>query len=69
LNLLTTRYDRCPHCGKWQGTTQATGQQLADAEAFARELDGETSTTAPHSQPDTAEKLRKELDDSRFEDL
>ncbi len=68
LNLLATRYDRCPHCGKWQGTSAASAEQLAAAEAFARELDG-VDVAAPETEDDSAEKLRKQLDDSRFEDL
>ena len=68
LNLLATRYDRCSHCGKWQGTQAANADELAAAEAFAKELDGDTDA-APVSEVDSAEKLRKQLDDSRFEDL
>jgi hypothetical protein len=68
LNLLATRYDRCPHCGKWQGTSAATAEQLAAAEAFERELVG-GEQAGPEDEMDSAEKLRKQLDDSRFEDL
>jgi hypothetical protein len=66
LNLLTTRFDRCPHCGKWQGTRPATGKQLADAEAFEASLD--RSPAEPENELDQKEKRRKELEDSRFED-
>jgi hypothetical protein len=66
-NLLTTRLDRCPHCGKWQGTRAATADQLAQAEALAASLDG--VPPSPASEPDSQEKLRRQLDDSRYEEL
>lgn len=66
LNLLTTRFDRCPHCGKWQATRPATGCELANAEAFEASLVGEASHPG---EIDEAEKRRKQLEDSRFEDI
>jgi hypothetical protein len=65
LNLLAARYDRCPHCGKWQATRTATAEQLAEAEAYETSL---TSPAHPEGEADEKEKLRKQLDDSRFED-
>jgi hypothetical protein len=67
LNLLTSKFDRCPHCGKWQGTRIATADQLAAAEAFHNGLD-KAGPNNPESDIDSAEKLRKQLDDSRFQD-
>jgi hypothetical protein len=66
LNLLAARYDRCPHCGKWQGTRTATAEQLAEAEAYEASLGGPAHS---ESEMDEKEKLRKQLDDSRFEDI
>lgn len=66
LNLVTTRFDRCPHCGKWQGTRPATAEELAEAEAYETSLGGES--TRLDSKENEQEKLRKMLDDSRFED-
>lgn len=67
LNLLASRYDRCPHCGKWQGTRPATADQLAEAEAYEAALVGEQSR--PDSEMEAEEKRRKQLEDSRFEDI
>jgi hypothetical protein len=66
-HLLTTRLDRCPHCGKWQAVRRATAEMLASAEAFAEELDKEGSA-APETELEIKEKRRRQLDDSRFED-
>ncbi|MFZ0547440.1 MAG: hypothetical protein WAM60_18485 [Candidatus Promineifilaceae bacterium] len=65
-HLLTTRFDRCPHCGKWQGTRPATPDQLAAAEALEAEPNSEP--LHPESELEAEEKLRKKLDDSRYED-
>jgi hypothetical protein len=68
LNLLTTKFDRCPHCGKWQGTRVATAEELAAAETYERELT--LGKPAPAENGLNAdEKLRKKLEDSRYEDL
>jgi hypothetical protein len=67
LNLMTIRLDRCPHCGKWQGTRPATAEELAEAEAFEASLSGVPAR--PKSEEDEREKLRKKLDDSRYEDM
>jgi len=66
LRLFTTRFERCPHCGKWQGTNPATAEQLAEAEAYEASLSGVPSR--PENEINEKEKLRKLLDDSRFED-
>ena len=66
LNLLAARYDRCPHCGKWQGTRVATADQLAEAEAYEASLG--RGAPAPDDETDAKEKLRKQLENSRFED-
>jgi hypothetical protein len=60
LNIsLAGKFDRCPHCGRWSLVRRASREALAAAEAA--EL---VSATAP--EPDPAEKLRKQLEDSRY---
>ncbi len=38
LNLITGKYDRCDHCGKWSFTRRATPEELRAAEESAREI-------------------------------
>ena len=67
LNLLVGKYDRCPHCGKWSLVTHATPTQLKAAEAAELAL---AAGDMPQVTGMTEEeKLRKELDDSRFQGL
>ena len=65
-NLLAGKFDRCPHCGKWHFSTRATPQMLASAEQFAEELDAEDREKI--AEPTTAQLLRRQLDDSRYDD-
>ena len=65
LNVGFKKIDRCPYCGKWSYLPRLTIDELRKAEAA--ELD--------NAQPDQqvgiefeADKLKKELDDSRFQD-
>lgn len=67
INMLATRIDRCPHCGKWQGARRATAEQLAVAEAYEASLSG--APVPAESEMDEQESLRKQLDDSRYEDI
>jgi hypothetical protein len=66
LSMLVGRLDRCPHCGKWSFVQRAAPHELAAAESLeARE--------AARGQPvpqvtSEEEKLRKELEDSRFQE-
>lgn len=64
-NLLVGKLERCPHCGKWQFTTRATPVMLERAEQFAQELDAEAASTL--GEVDEEEKLRRRLDESRFD--
>ncbi len=67
-NLIAGKLDRCPHCGKWHFSTRATPQMLASAERFADELDAEEGDAVERpGKRDEEEKLRKRLDESRFE--
>lgn len=66
LNIsLVGKYDRCPHCGKWSLVRRASREALLDAEAAEH-----ADYTAAMSRPamSTGEKLREQLDDSRFTD-
>jgi len=66
LNIsLVGKYDRCPHCGKWSMVRRATREALSEAEAA--EYADHTAAT-PRPTLSTGEKLREQLDDSRFTD-
>lgn len=64
-NLGLSKYDRCPHCGKWSMVRRASAAELAAAERLYFGEEEETGAV-----PDTANEddLRKRLDDSRFEE-
>lgn len=64
FNFVARRYDRCPHCGKWQWVTRMLPAELSAAEKA--ELETEPATVAELTPE---EKLRRQLDDSRFEDI
>ena len=67
LNMGVGKFDRCSHCGKWSMTYRATPSELRAAELAELELvegaDIETPTTSEE------ERLRKDLEDSRYNDL
>ncbi len=66
LNIsLVGKFDRCPHCGKWSLVRRASREALLDAEAA--EYADHTATT-PRPTMSAGEKLREQLDDSRFTD-
>lgn len=66
LNIsLVGKYDRCPHCGKWRLARRASREALREAEA---EEHAAHTAAAPHPAPNAEEKLREQLDDSRFTD-
>ena len=68
LKLLVRRYDRCPYCGKWSIVSYASLEQLRAAEQA--ELAGAAADGSAQVQGMTEEeKLKKELDDSRYHDL
>lgn len=57
------RFDRCDHCGKWSMTTRASPEALRAAEAA--EL-AAAAPEAPTPELSPEEKLRRQLDDSRY---
>jgi len=66
INLsFVGRYDRCPHCGKWSRVHRASREALMEAEAaeYAAHM-----ASAPHPVLNHEEKLREQIDDSRFTD-
>jgi hypothetical protein len=65
FNLVAFRIDRCPHCGKWKVVKKYHPDVLAaSAEAMMKTEDESAKT--PSLSPD--EKLRRQLEDSRFDD-
>lgn len=66
MNVVIGKLDRCPYCGKWSIVQRASPIELRQAEA--REL--ETAQQAGHEPPQESEeeKLRKELENSRYQD-
>ena len=64
LNLGTHKYDRCPYCGKWSLVRRASKGELDAAEAAEIEASQAGAFTPEVSEED---QLRKQLDDSRYE--
>jgi DNA-directed RNA polymerase subunit RPC12/RpoP len=58
-NLVASKYDRCPHCGKWSVVRRVSREQLAEAATHE-------SVTPEISELDPAEKLRRQIEESRF---
>jgi hypothetical protein len=66
LNLGLGKFDRCPYCGKWSITYRASNAELRDAEQAAMNA---SKTEQPSPQISEEERLQKELEDSRYDDL
>jgi DNA-directed RNA polymerase subunit RPC12/RpoP len=60
------KFDRCPHCGKWAFMRLRSMTDLRATEAAELEQ-AQLAGTVP--VPSAEEKLHKELDDSRFQDI
>lgn len=65
LNLGPRKLDRCPYCGKWSLVGQASKAELELAEAAEIE-DAQKGALKPQLPE---EKLKRDLDESRFENL
>lgn len=63
-NLLTGKLARCPHCRAWQIARRASRAELEEAEARLAMQAGLGATQVE----DEAERLRRRIEDSRFED-
>jgi hypothetical protein len=65
-NLLLGKLDRCPHCGKWSLVRRISLDKLRRAEA-AELAEGEINK---HDvELSEADKIKKALEDSRYQDL
>ncbi len=62
LNLGLSKLDRCPYCGKWSVVRHASIDKLHAAEEA--ELEGEKAQVPEMGEE---EKLKKELDDSKYQ--
>jgi hypothetical protein len=59
------KFDRCDHCGKWSLVRAASRDRLAAAEAAEMQ---QAQPAAPIAEMSPEEKLKRELDASRFEE-
>ncbi len=66
INLGRSKIDRCPYCGKWSFVLPRSLAELRAAEAA--EL-AQAQPETPIIGETEAEKLKKELDDSRYQNL
>jgi hypothetical protein len=66
LNLGPHKFDRCPYCGKWSLVKRASREELEIAEA-AEIIAAQEGIFVPGTSEE--EELRREIEDSRFEDL
>ncbi len=64
-NLGATKFDRCPHCHKWNMVGRAS---QAEIDAALEILHGSKDDTAVSPTTSPEDDLRNQLDDSRFED-
>jgi len=64
LNMLTGKLTPCPHCGKWSIVRRASAAELKAAEQA--EIPAQTGA---EFEPSEEEKLKKDLDASRYQDL
>lgn len=65
INLGASKIDRCPYCGKWSFVRPRSLEQLRQAEAA--ELAGVKPQSLVGAESEE-EKLKRELDDSRYHD-
>jgi hypothetical protein len=65
VRLVVVRLDRCPHCGKWRFVRRASPEDLQTA---AELLEEEAVADTPAKPISDEDRLRRDLDDSRFDD-
>jgi hypothetical protein len=65
-NLFFGKLERCPFCGKWAVLDAAPLDRLRAAEQEELQAAESAGATTPQSEQD---RLRKELEDSRYQDL
>jgi hypothetical protein len=61
-NLVLGKLERCPHCGRIGVVPRAAAEDLAAAEARWAEITPSSSAAPPDEQ------LRRQIEDSRYED-
>jgi hypothetical protein len=66
INLGTSKIDRCPYCGKWSFVRRSSITDLRTAEAA--ELVQAQAENPVNGESET-DKLKKDLDDSRFQSM
>jgi hypothetical protein len=66
INLGFHKIDRCPYCGKWSLVRPSSLAELRAAEAAELAID---QPQQPISKESEADKLSKELDDSKYQNL
>ena len=64
FNLVTGKYDRCPHCHKWSMTQRIHPDLLAASLEAMQMADAQESKPSSTNAPD--DDLHRRLDDSRF---
>ena len=65
INLGVNKIDRCPYCGKWSFVRPRSLAELRQAEAA--ELSS-VKSDVPMGVESEADKLKRDLDDSRYQD-
>lgn len=65
LNLLASKLERCPYCGKWSVVRSRSLVDLHAAEVAELE---QAQASTPKSPEDEEERLRKDLEASRYQD-
>jgi DNA-directed RNA polymerase subunit RPC12/RpoP len=66
INMLAGKLNRCPYCGKWSIVRRRSMDDLKAAEQAELEQATSGAMPSPLSEED---KLRKELDNSKYQDL
>lgn len=63
-NLVTGKFDRCPHCGHWGFATRYPHDVLEAAAEATEQVDAAEASSKPST---SSEDWRQKLDDSRFD--
>jgi DNA-directed RNA polymerase subunit RPC12/RpoP len=66
INVGISKVDRCPYCGKWSLVRRRSLAELREAEAAELVQSPETVRVPAESE---TEKLKKEIDDSKYQDV